>query len=92
MSRGDVIVDFLQFLREKAVELQVDGGWSLADLIYFSGKYEQEDERLIDADRLIEKLDDRIDEFIKKQPDKKNSEPVVMMQELIQLIERETSK
>lgn len=46
-------------------------------------------ERAIDADEIIKKLDNRIDEFIKKHPDKKNSEPVVMLQELIQMIEEE---
>lgn len=43
-------------------------------------------------DNIIKKLDDRIFEFIKKHPGKKDCEAVVMMQELIQMIEREVEK
>ena len=43
-------------------------------------------------DNIIKKLDDRIFEFIKKHPDKKDCEAVVMMQELIQMIEMEVEK
>jgi len=43
-------------------------------------------------DNIIKKLDDRIFEFIKKHPEKKDCEAVVMMQELIQMIEREVEE
>jgi len=48
--------------------------------------------KTVDADKLIKKLDSRIDEFIKKHPDKKYCEPVVMIQELIHLIRLEAEE
>ena len=48
--------------------------------------------KTVDADKLIKKLDNRIDEFIKKHPDKKDCEAVVMMQELIHLIRLEAEE
>lgn len=48
--------------------------------------------KVVDAEKLIKKLDNRIDEFIKKHPDQKSSEPVVMMQELIHVIKLEAEE
>ena len=48
--------------------------------------------KMIDAEKLIKKLDNRIDEFIKNHPDQKNSEPVMMMQELIHIIRLEVEE
>lgn len=48
--------------------------------------------KMIDAEKLIKRLDNRIDEFIKKYPDKKDCEAVVMMQELIHLIRLEAEE
>lgn len=45
--------------------------------------------KTVSVNNIVKKLDDRISEFIKKQPDKKSSEAVVMMQELIHIIELE---
>lgn len=48
--------------------------------------------KTVSVNNIVKKLDDRISEFIKKHPDKKDCEAVVMMQELIQMIEREVEK
>lgn len=49
-------------------------------------------DEITSVDNIIKKLDDRIDEFVKKHPDKKDCEAVVMMQELMQMIEREVEE
>jgi len=48
--------------------------------------------KMIDAEKLIKKLDNRIDEFVKKHPDKKDCEAVAMMQELIHVIKLEAEE
>lgn len=45
----------------------------------------------VDADKLIKKLDNRIDEFIKKHPVKKNGVEVESIRELIHVIELEAT-
>lgn len=45
--------------------------------------------KMIDAEKLIKKLDSRIDEFTKKHPEKKDSVEVESIRELIHIIELE---
>lgn len=46
-------------------------------------------EKVVDVEKLIKKLDNRIDEFIKKHPERKNCEEVAMVEELIHTIRLE---
>lgn len=48
--------------------------------------------KMIDADKLIKKLNNRIDEFVKKHPEKKYSVEVESIRELIHIIRLEAEE
>lgn len=47
---------------------------------------------MIDEKRVIKKLQDRIDDFVLKHPDKKDSEAVETIREFIHLLEEEAKE
>lgn len=47
---------------------------------------------MVDEKKLIRRIDRRIDDFVKKHPDKKNCEQIEAMKELIHLIELEAEE
>lgn len=47
---------------------------------------------MIDEKKVINKLQDRIDDFVLKHPDKKDCEAVQVVEEFIQMLEEEAEK
>ena len=47
---------------------------------------------MIDEKKVIKKLQDRIDDFVLKHPDKKDCEEVQVVTEFIQMLEEEANK
>lgn len=47
---------------------------------------------MIDERKIIEKLQKRIDNYLNKYPDRKNSEAVIVIEEFIDLLEDEAKK
>ena len=48
--------------------------------------------KLVDEKKVIKKLQDRIDDFVLKRPDKKDCEEVQVVTEFIQMLEEEAEK
>ncbi len=47
---------------------------------------------MVNERKIIEKLQKRIDEYLHKYPDRKNSEAVIVIEEFIDLLEDEAKK